>query len=133
MNEYVDRYQLEQSVAVTLTAPEGQSRLPAPIETTLFRVIQEALNNVAKHAGAASVQVHLFWDDQRVSLRIADNGSGFDLREAAARAKGGQHLGLWSMRERIERLGGQMSIESQPGTGTVIQATIPLATGLQAA
>ncbi len=51
---------------------------------------------------------------------------GFDLKEAAARAKGGQHLGLWSMRERIEQLGGRLQIESQPGSGTTIQATVPL-------
>jgi signal transduction histidine kinase len=73
------------------------------------------------------VDVRLDWDEAQVSLRIADDGQGFDLREAAARAKGGQHLGLWSMRERVEQLGGRLQIESQPGSGTTIQATIPLA------
>jgi signal transduction histidine kinase len=61
-------------------------------------------------------------------LRIADDGQGFDLREAAGRAKGGRHLGLWSMRERVEQLGGRLQIESQPGSGTTIEATAPVKT-----
>jgi signal transduction histidine kinase len=125
LKEYVSRYQQEQGLSVTLSLPEGKDRLPAPLETTLFRVIQEALTNAARHAKAKHVDVALDWDAQ-VTLRIADDGQGFDLREAAAQAKGGQHLGLWSMRERIEQLGGRLQIDSQPGTGTTIQATVPL-------
>ncbi len=127
LQEYVQRYQQEQGLQVTLSLPEGKDRLPAPLETTLFRVIQEALTNAARHAKAKHVDVTLDWDRVRVTLRIADDGQGFDLREAAARARGGQHLGLWSMRERIEQLGGRLQIESQPGSGTTIQATVPLA------
>jgi signal transduction histidine kinase len=126
LQEYVARYQQEQGLSVALSAPEGKARLPAPLETTLFRVIQEALTNAARHAKAHHVDVRLDWDAAQVSLRIADDGQGFDLREAAARAKGGQHLGLWSMRERVEQLGGRLDVESQPGRGTTIQATIPL-------
>jgi signal transduction histidine kinase len=126
LKEYVDRYQQEQGLSVALSAPEGKARLPAPLETTLFRVIQEALTNAARHAKAHRVEVKLDWDDARVALRIADDGQGFNLQEAADRAKGGQHLGLWSMRERVEQLGGQLQIDSQPGAGTTIQATIPL-------
>jgi len=126
LKEYVERYQQEQGLQVKLSLPEGQDRLPAPLETTLFRVIQEALTNAARHAKAQHVEVALDWDAAQVTLRIADDGEGFDLREAAARAKNGQHLGLWSMRERIEQLGGRLQIESQPGTGTTIQATVPL-------
>jgi signal transduction histidine kinase len=126
LQEYVARYQQEQGLSVALSAPDGKARLPAPLETTLFRVIQEALTNAARHAKAHHVQVTLDWDEAQVSLRIADDGQGFDLREAAARAKGGQHLGLWSMRERVEQLGGRLDVESQPGSGTTIQATIPL-------
>jgi signal transduction histidine kinase len=75
------------------------------------------------------VKVALGWDAAQVTLRIADDGQGFDLREAAAQAKGGEHLGLWSMRERIEQLGGRLQIDSQPGSGTTIQATVPLGEG----
>ena len=126
LKEYVDRYQQEQGLQVKLALPEGKERLPAPLETTLFRVIQEALTNAARHAKAKHVDVALDWDTVQISLRIADDGQGFDLREAAARAKGGQHLGLWSMRERVEQLGGRLQIDSQPGSGTTIQASVPL-------
>jgi signal transduction histidine kinase len=126
LREYVDRYQQEQGLSVMLSLPEGRRRLPAPLETTVFRVIQEALTNAARHAKARHVDVALDWDAAQVTLRIADDGQGFDLHEAAARAKGGQHLGLWSMRERIEQLGGQLDMQSAPGSGTTIQATVPL-------
>jgi signal transduction histidine kinase len=126
LKEYVQRYQQEQGLQVQLSLPEGKDRLPAPLETTLFRVIQEALTNAARHAKAKHVEVTLDWDAAQVSLRIADDGQGFDLQEATARAKGGQHLGLWSMRERIEQLGGRLRIDSQLGSGTTIQATVPL-------
>jgi signal transduction histidine kinase len=129
LKEYVGRYQQEQGLSVTLALPEGKERLPAPLETTLFRVIQEALTNAARHAKAKHVDVALDWDAAQVTLRIADDGQGFDLREAATQAKGGQHLGLWSMRERIEQFGGRLQIDSQPGTGTTIQATVPLVEG----
>ncbi len=126
LHEYVDRYQQEQGLTVALAAPEGKDRLPAPLETTLFRVIQEALTNAARHAKAQHVEVALGWDPAQVTLRIADDGQGFDQREAAAQARNGQHLGLWSMRERVEQLGGRLTIDSQPGSGTTIQATVPL-------
>jgi signal transduction histidine kinase len=126
LNDYVTRYQQEQGLSVTLDLPDGKDRLPAPLETTLFRVIQEALTNAARHAKAKRVDVTLDWDAAEVNLRIADDGQGFDPREAAARAKGGQHLGLWSMRERIEQLGGRLQIDSRPGSGTTIEGTVPL-------
>ncbi len=129
LHEYVGRYQQEQGLQVHLSLSDGKDRLPAPLETTLFRVIQEALTNAAKHAKAQHVDVTLDWDAAEIRLRIADDGQGFDPREAAARAKGGQHLGLWSMRERIEQLGGHLQIESHPGSGTIIQATVPLSPG----
>jgi signal transduction histidine kinase len=126
LKEYAQRYQHEQGLAVALSVPEGKERLPAPLETTLFRVIQEALTNAARHARATQVNIALDWNAAQVTLRIADDGQGFDQREAAAQAKGGQHLGLWSMRERIEQLGGHVQIDSQPGSGTTIEATVPL-------
>jgi signal transduction histidine kinase len=129
LREYVQRYEQEQGLQVKLSLPEGKERLPAPLETTLFRVIQEALTNAARHAKARHVEIALDWGAAQVTLRIADDGQGFDQRAADARAKGGQHLGLWSMRERIEQLGGRLDIQSHPGASTTIQATIPLAEG----
>jgi signal transduction histidine kinase len=128
LEEYVERYEEEQGLQVRLRVPEGKERLPGPLETTLFRVIQEGLTNAARHAKARRVEVTLDWDEVQVALRIVDDGRGFDLREAAGRTKGGRHLGLWSMRERVEQLGGRLQIESQPGSGTTIEATVPVKT-----
>jgi signal transduction histidine kinase len=78
LREYVTRYQVEQGLEVTLALPEGDERLPAPLETALFRVVQEALANVAKHAQARRVEIGLTGDREGVTLRIADDGRGFD-------------------------------------------------------
>jgi two-component system sensor histidine kinase DegS len=126
LRDYVARYQKEHDLEVTLSLPDGNSRLPAPLETALFRVIQEALANVARHASARRVQVALQWDDRQVCAHIADDGQGFDLGDALSRARQGGHLGLWSMRERVEQLGGQFEVHSAPGQGTTVMIQVPI-------
>ena len=97
-------------------------RLPASYETALFRIVQEALANVARHAQARRVEVALTCNREGVTVRIADDGQGFDLNAP----RSGDHLGLWSMRERVEQLNGRFSVESKPGTGTIVTVSIPL-------
>jgi signal transduction histidine kinase len=126
LREYVVRYQEEQGLEVVLSLPEGEMRLPAPLETALFRILQEALNNVARHARARRVEVRLTWDEERVTLHVADDGQGFDPRAAQV----GAHVGLWSMRERVKQLGGRFEVESAPGAGTKVEAVIPLEAGV---
>jgi PAS domain S-box-containing protein len=97
------------------------------LETTLFRVVQEALTNVVKHAGARSVRVTVLRDDQTVLLRIQDDGVGFDLTASPASPAGDRRrLGLQGMRERAALLGGSVSVETSPGTGTLIAAYFPV-------
>jgi signal transduction histidine kinase len=84
------------------------------VEEGLYRIAQEALNNALKHAGASLVTVRLRTVDGWVTLEVADNGIGFD----PAAASGG--MGLTNMRERAERLGARLAIESRPGEGTQI-------------
>jgi signal transduction histidine kinase len=122
LREYVARYQEEHGLEVALALPEGDERLPAPVETALFRIAQEALNNVAKHAQARRVEVAMTHDRGGVTLHIADDGRGFDPQAPQP----GTHLGLWSMRERVEQLGGRFEVESAPGAGTTVRAIIPL-------
>jgi signal transduction histidine kinase len=122
LREYVARYREEQGLEVALALPEGDGRLAAPLETALFRIVQEALANVAKHAQARRVEVAMTRDRRGVTLRVADDGRGFDPQAP----RPGTHLGLWSMRERVEQLGGQFEIESAPGAGTTVRAIIPL-------
>jgi signal transduction histidine kinase len=124
LREYVARYQEEHGLEVALALPEGGERLPAPVETALFRIAQEALNNVAKHAQARRVEVTMTRDRGGVTLHIADDGRGFD----SAAPRSGTHLGLWSMRERVEQLGGRFEVESAPAAGTTVRVIIPLKT-----
>lgn len=101
--------------------------LPPPAalpRTVLYRVAQEALANVAKHARASGVVVAVEEAAEGVVLTVSDDGGGFDPAEAATRG-GGQHLGLLGMRERLEMIGGVLRIDSAPGRGTVIHAWIP--------
>jgi signal transduction histidine kinase len=98
---------------------EGNDQLPLPTRETLFRIAQEALANVARHSSASSVNVFLGYGANTVTLTINDNGRGFD---ASAQHSG---LGLHSMQERAEALGGSFAVESTPGEGTKIVVTLP--------
>lgn len=102
--------------------------LPPLVQTTVYRVLQEALTNVARHAGARSVSVRLVRGNAAVELRVQDDGAGFDPAagaEAAAGDRGDRHLGLQVMRERAALLGGSLEVESRAGGGTTITAHFP--------
>ena len=96
-------------------------RLPPEIETALYRIVQESLTNIVKHARATSVSVVLTRKDDSVSVVVEDDGVGFEPR--FAREDG---LGLAGMRERVSLLGGRLAIESRPGAGTTFVAEVPL-------
>ncbi|HEY9087954.1 MAG TPA: sensor histidine kinase [Anaerolineaceae bacterium] len=102
----------------------GERRLPAQVEAELFRVAQEALNNIIKHARARHALIALDIEGAgRVRLRVEDDGVGFNPAQAQAQTG---HLGLTSMRERVEALGGWLEIDSQPGAGTRLVVEITL-------
>jgi signal transduction histidine kinase len=104
----------------------GECRLGASVETTLYRVAQEALTNVRKHAGASSVRVALSSDSCSVRLGIEDDGVGFEPKPSSDLIKDGQ-FGLVGMRERVERAGGALNVRRAPGGGTVIEVLLPIA------
>jgi PAS domain S-box-containing protein len=106
----------------------GMLRLPPEVETCLYRIAQEALNNVYKHAQAARVSVILERRDGEAVLVVEDDGVGFDPAEAPA-WEGGRGLGLVGMRERAALLGGAAQFESGRGSGTTVFARIPFAPG----
>ncbi len=91
-------------------------RLPSAVETALYRVVQEAMTNVARHAQATRVDILVERSGDRVRAMVEDNGVGFDPREVQR----GDHFGLLGMRERAEALGGSMNLESAPGSGTTV-------------
>jgi two-component system sensor kinase len=91
-----------------------------------FRIVQEALNNVIRHAEASRVNIGLEYTDQGVHVAVQDNGRGFDLgRLQQAAASHRQPLGLAGMQERAALLGGLVTIHSKPGEGTLIEAALP--------
>jgi signal transduction histidine kinase len=116
---FADRSGLATTVETRLDA-----RLPPEIETTLYRVVQEALSNVVKHAAAERVSIVVAQRDGRVVATVDDDGRGFDPSDARADA-----LGLVGMRERLALVGGTLEVESTAGGGTTIAAQVPLATG----
>lgn len=97
-------------------------RLPDGVALSLFRVLQEALSNAVKHSGGEHYRVALLGDGERVTLEVADDGVGFDV-DAARR---GQGIGLISMQERLGLVDGVLVIESTPGSGTTVRATVPV-------
>ncbi|HEU5424553.1 MAG TPA: sensor histidine kinase, partial [Nitrolancea sp.] len=108
---------------VELKAPLSLPPLEPPVETALYRVIQEALTNCRKHAQCQRVTVRLALDGERLLVTITDDGLGFDPERASAEPN---RFGLASMRERIERVGGELWLESAPGRGTTVRAAVPL-------
>lgn len=117
-----NHYPLELAVDVDRVAGR---RLPDTVETTVFRMFQEVLNNTVKHSAArrASVQVRL--EGARVVLKMTDDGRGFDATRLARTMPGSGHLGLLGMRERATLLGGTFVVDSQPGGGTTVTVAIP--------
>ena len=99
-------------------------RLPAEVETTAYRIVQEALTNVTRHAGVSKVTVRLWLEDGTLAVQVEDRGKGFDMEAALGAA---QSSGLSGMRERVGLLGGEFKIESAPGNGTSLLAHLPLA------
>ena len=98
----------------------------ADIEAALFRVTQEALSNVAKHAGASKVRVTLTYLDDSVLLDVVDNGVGIAEASRVRDPQNPHGYGIIGMQERLARVGGILAVESMPGAGTTINATVPL-------
>ncbi|MFC4639844.1 GAF domain-containing protein [Deinococcus hohokamensis] len=101
-----------------------ERRLPPAVELTVFRLAQEALNNVDKHARAHSAAIRVVFTGEGVRVAITDDGQGFTPAQAEARAQGG-HLGLIGLRERVALAGGQLDVDSLPGHGTTLTFELP--------
>ncbi|HEY1272578.1 MAG TPA: PAS domain S-box protein [Terriglobales bacterium] len=113
-----------QKVNIEFTTFDIPSAIPPEVGLCLFRVLQEALHNAVKHSGAPQFKVMLGGLPHEIQLVVTDQGTGFDLKSTMA----GQGLGLISMRERVQLLNGELSIESAKGRGTTICARVPLTT-----
>lgn len=119
----IDRYQAQTSINVQWWYVNIDRRFPALIETTVYRVVQEALTNVARYAKVPEVELRIMGDYDQLLVQIDDEGVGFDVE---TRLQSRQSVGLIGMRERIDLLGGSFLIESAPHEGTHLNITIPL-------
>jgi two-component system sensor histidine kinase DegS len=126
LQRYVLTFQEETGIAVLLQTRGSQPELKSVIALTVFRIVQESMNNVVKHAKADNASIHIEFLNTELKLFIIDDGQGFDpekLKEHNEDISSG--FGLVSMRERVELLGGEMLISSEPGRGTRLNISIP--------
>jgi two-component system sensor histidine kinase UhpB len=121
--EYLKDDSVASGLDVSIIIQGKGRRLDSVIETVLFRVAQEALHNVVRHAQARQAWITLAFQSQEITLKIEDSGLGFDSVQSFAPPRG---WGLAGMRERVESVGGQLCIESEPGKGTMVEVTVPV-------
>lgn len=122
LRKFVKEFGERSGLHVFLRVVGEEARLPGSLEPTLFRIIQEALNNARKHSRATSVEVIIHFQPGSVAVSVRDDGIGMDVAATEARLDAGKHLGLISMRERAELEKGRLEIRSRPGEGTEIRA-----------
>jgi PAS domain S-box-containing protein len=103
-----------------------EEEVPDALKTPIFRIVQEAMNNITKHGKADFVSLSLSGDGKKIELAIQDNGKGFDVEETLTRGRSRRGLGLESMRERVELSGGTFALESKMGQGTIVSASWPI-------
>jgi signal transduction histidine kinase len=124
---HCEEYSQRNGIAVEVFA-DGMEGIKLDFETqiNLYRIIQEALTNVRKHAAASRVVVRLLASHPHLLLRVEDDGRGARMEECLARAGRERRIGLWSMRERVRLLGGKISFVTRPGAGMRIRVEVPL-------
>jgi two-component system nitrate/nitrite sensor histidine kinase NarX len=124
LTEFLHEFSAGSGISVALEAPDGAPRhLPPSTEVQLVRIIQEALANVHKHAAAEHAWVRIWWQHPSIQVIVEDDGRGFDPHMPASPDR--RHFGFQTMRERAEGLGGTLEIDSAPGGGTRVIATLP--------
>ena len=126
LRSHLDRQAGVAGLAANFDASEAPQDIEPDTETACFRVAQEAINNVLRHARAHGVWVRLFIAGGRLALSVRDDGRGFDLEAVRRRGASGASLGLIGMEERIALAGGSFELRAAPGQGTVLLATFPL-------
>ena len=122
---YVNTFQARTRIKTKLSLRFSGERLPEPVKIAIFRVTQEALTNVAKHAEAGLVNVTLSKREKEISLIIRDDGVGFDPKASNPEVER-RGIGIFGIKERLRPLGGRLDLQSEPGEGTRLVATIPL-------
>lgn len=128
LHTFLKGFREQTGIRVSLSAFAAVEEVNGDQRTVLYRVAQEALNNVARHAQASQAEVKIQKLDGAICMKIKDNGKGFPA-ERVLHTKKSKRLGLLGMRERLEMVGGNFTVASAPGNGTTVFARIPLASG----
>ncbi len=126
VKRYLEEYQLKYGIEVEALYYGQELRYSPALEIACFRLVQEGLNNVQKHAQVSQVKIILDVSETHIGITVKDNGVGFDLEEVMTSSKGNK-FGLLNMRERVELLGGEMKIITAPSQGTELYFKIPVA------
>jgi two-component system, NarL family, sensor histidine kinase DegS len=128
LRRFISELQKRANISVELIVLGGEGRrLPGPLEVAVFRIVQEALNNIFKHSRARRAVIRLEILPRRINIGISDDGCGFETQAIMAMGEADRdNYGLLGMRERVELLSGQIIIDSKPGKGTEIQVNIPV-------
>ncbi|MFW6074434.1 MAG: ATP-binding protein [Chloroflexota bacterium] len=124
LQHYIEQYQSIFPMMVTASIEDNLPRLSVEQELAAFRIVQESIQNASKHSRASQVELRIWRDDDCVRISVKDNGRGFSPDRVRVHAMGG--TGLQSMEERIELVGAQLSIFSEPGEGTEVLAALPI-------
>lgn len=123
LNKYLDNFQETYNITCEFHVEGRERRLMAAMEVALFRLIQEGMTNIAKHARADRATIYLYFKDDLTIVRITDHGNGFDVKQAFNNP--GDHFGLIGMKERVEMFSGHFLIKSQCTEGTTLEFSIP--------
>ncbi len=125
LRRYAENFEEEYAISANVEL-EGMENLTKAAELVIFRIMQEALTNIRKHSQADAAWIKSREKEGQLILTIEDNGRGFDLTEVEAEQERGRHLGLLAMRERVELMGGDFSVQSFLGRGTLVSIKLPL-------
>jgi signal transduction histidine kinase len=123
---YAETHLEEHGVEVSVEVDQPIQRLPKHVEVSVFRIIQEAVNNIVKHAHARHAHIRLVVRDRLAKVAISDDGEGFEVAPISGRDTPFRSVGLAGMQERVRLLNGHLRIRSGPGRGTSIAVQIPL-------
>jgi signal transduction histidine kinase len=115
----------QHGIAANIRVLGEQHRLPDEAELALFRIAQEALNNVGKHSDASAVEVTLDFTGGNIVMIVADDGKGFDIPPSTSDLAASGKLGILGMQERVRLLGGSLAVDSEPGAGTSVVVRVP--------
>jgi len=124
LTDFIDRAKEQTKLKITFRNELGNNKIPEDLAIVIYRVVQESLTNIIKHAKAKNVRLSLYVDKKNISLEITDDGVGCDLANALYK-KGKPKIGIQGMRERVESLGGTFIITSAPKQGTQLKAVLP--------